>query len=148
MFNKEARTAAKAKRKEHKAELSAYRAKWPLEAQVNRAASGHLWPRVDFGRFRNNGATIAGSEVELFDGNASRKWTGTRVAGNTVGVLSLGLVPTFSGRKQTGAAAINILFANGTAESFKVTPEAMGAANRYCHALNGYIAAVEKADQS
>lgn len=123
----------------HSAALKEYRDSHPAEAQVNQTHGG---PRVEFGKTFDG--PVKGAHAELFDGNARRAWTGTRLAGNAVGVMSLGTVPFFSGRKKLGAAAVNVYYADGTAKSYPVSPENLGAANAYVVAFNAYAAQLAK----
>ncbi|MFG2895377.1 hypothetical protein [Streptomyces sp. NPDC048248] len=69
--------------------------------------------------------------------DAHKAWTATRLIG---GVASSGLSLPF-GRKNKGAAAINITFADGTAKSYTVKPgPALGKANKYVTAFNALAA--------
>ncbi|MFC8090427.1 hypothetical protein [Streptomyces sp. NPDC057301] len=142
MARKEAKQAAKSAAKQakkdqrhgQKAEIKSYRDAHPMERQMNQAAMLHMWPRAECGM--TPFGPVKGGSAELWNADAHKSWTASRVAGNTVGVASLGMIPTFSGRKSRGAAAINVTFGNGTAQSFAVKPQDLAAANRYVTAFN------------
>ena len=142
------RTEREEKRAAKQAEkdaTAAWRESHPLEKAVNQAGLLHLWPHLKSGR--SNAMTeaeshpVAGSEAELFDAGAHKGWTASRIAGNSAAVLSAGaLLPLASGRKNKGAASINILWGDGHAETFTVKPADLAAANRYVHCFNAYSA--------
>ncbi|MGW2190458.1 hypothetical protein [Streptomyces sp. NPDC001719] len=77
------------------------------------------------------------AQVELFNADAHKAWTATRLVSNaTVGIASGGLGMT--GRKNKGKAQINITFENGMVHSFPVKPENLAAASGYVAAFNAY----------
>jgi membrane protein involved in colicin uptake len=118
-----------------KADLAGYRAAHPLESQLNKAAMMHLWPKATHGSFPSG--PVRGAHAELFNANAHKGWTASRLASNaTAGVASGGLLGT--GRKNKGSAQINIQLANGVVLSHGVKPQDLAAASRYVMSLNAY----------
>lgn len=134
----EKKMAAKAER----IALSAYRQKHPLEKNLNQAAMLTMWPKAKFGQV--SGVSLAGATAEIFNANAHKGWTASRVAANSVGIASFGTIPVFAGRKNKGAAAINIQYADGSVASFKVNPDKLSAANTYVLHFNAYAAQLER----
>ncbi|WP_407549085.1 hypothetical protein QOM21_08220 [Streptomyces sp. Pv4-95] len=133
------RAARRAKREAHRerAEPQLAVAKAMIsEMALNMAATGHRWPKLHDGVL-SNGTPIKGAHAEFFFADAHKAWTATRLIG---GVASSGLSLPF-GRKNKGAAAINITFADGTAKSYTVKPgPAVGKANKYVTAFNALAA--------
>ncbi len=120
-----------------KEELAAYRAAHPLETQLNRIAMLHLWPKASHGQLSNG--PVSGAHAELFNADAHKAWTATRLMSNaTLGVASGGLM--MSGRKNKGIAQINVQVANGSVTSCTVKPKDLGAASKYVTTLNAYAA--------
>lgn len=120
---------AKAQRKADKQALKAWRANHPSEATMNGVALFTTWPASKYGM--TYFGPVAGASAELFNANAHKAWTATRLATNA---LTLGGIPM--GRKNKGAAAINIVFADGTVKVYNVTPEKLASANTYVTAFN------------
>jgi hypothetical protein len=105
-----AKQEAKVERAADKAALHAYRDAHPLEKQLNQAATLKMWPSATLGRTRLG--PISGGHAELFNADAHKAWTATRLgAGAATGGMSL-----VAGRKNKGAAAINVAFGNGAAQ--------------------------------
>lgn len=133
---REAQTEAKAK-------LAEYRRTHPLEVQLNRAASMHMWPKASHGRIGSG--PVKGAHAELFNANAHKQWTATRLASNaTLGVATGGL--GMSGRKNVGQAQIAIQLANGTVSTFKVKPQDLNAANKYVMSFNAFSESLSRED--
>lgn len=137
------RAAIMEKGEEDKRELAAYRRTHPLEVQLNKAASMHLWLKASHGR--TSAGPLKGAYAELFNANAHKEWTASRLVSNaTIGVASGGLGMT--GRKNVGQAQITIQLASGVIKTFKVKPQDLAAANRYVHAFNAYADQLVKED--
>jgi len=121
-----------------KEEIRAYRVAHPLEKQLNLAAMLRMWPSAKVGMTRYG--PIRGGHAELFNADSHRAWTASRLG---AGAVTGGISMLAFGRKNKGDAAINIIFGNGAAQSFTVTPDSMAAANRYVIAFNAYAKQLE-----
>jgi len=137
------RAADKAARRDEKdatkADLQSYRSVHPLEKQLNSAGMLKMWPSAKAGLTRYG--PVRGGHAEFFNADAHKAWTVSRLgAGAVTGGFSL-----LGGRKNKGAAAINIVFGDGSAQSFNVTPDTMTmrAANRYVTTFNAYAAQLD-----
>ncbi|MEU0786810.1 hypothetical protein ABZ341_35245 [Streptomyces sp. NPDC006173] len=66
-------------------------------------------------------------------------------AGPPHGAATLGTAAAVTGRKNKGAAVINITLGNGAAQTYNVTPENanLRAANQYVNAFNALAAQLE-----
>lgn len=123
-------------KQEEKARLRAWRAEHPSETTMNRAAMLHMWAKSTYGD--TPFGPVAGGSAEFFNAGAHKGWTATRLVG---GALTLGASAVATGRKNKGAAAINVVFGNGAAQSWTVKPDAteLKAANQYVHAFNALV---------
>ncbi|WP_432252655.1 hypothetical protein [Streptomyces sp. HNM1019] len=133
---KEARAEAERRRQvkqEEKDRLRAWRAEHPAEPTLNRAAMPHLWAKSEYGQ--THFGPVAGGSAEFFNAGAHKAWTATRLVG---GAMTLGASAALTGRKNKGAAAINVTFGNGAVQSWTVKPDAtaLKAANQYVLAFN------------
>ncbi|MFI0777748.1 hypothetical protein [Streptomyces sp. NPDC021212] len=115
-------------KQEEKARLRAWRAEHPSETAMNRAAMLHMWAKSEYGE--TSFGPVAGGSAEFFNAGAHKAWTATRLVG---GAMTLGASALATGRKNKGAAAINVVFGNGAAQSWVVKPDAadLKAANQY-----------------
>ncbi|MFI6091317.1 SHOCT domain-containing protein [Streptomyces sp. NPDC051218] len=127
-----ARTEAADKRHADKEALKDWRKLHPAEKTMNTAAMMHLWPSSKFGL--TGQGPVLGGQAEFVDAGAHKAWTATRLAG---GVATGGL-SALAGRKNKGAAVINLTFGNGAAQTYSVTPDStnLRAANQYVNAFN------------
>ncbi|WAL99195.1 SHOCT domain-containing protein [Streptomyces sp. Je 1-369] len=128
-----ARAQAADKRHAEKEALKAWRNRHPAEKTMNTAAMMHLWPSSKFGL--TSQGPVLGGQAEFVDAGAHKAWTATRLAG---GVATGGLSALATGRKNKGAAVINVTFGNGAAQTYSVTPDStnLRAANQYVNAFN------------
>ncbi|MFG2308839.1 hypothetical protein ACGFS9_09185 [Streptomyces sp. NPDC048566] len=135
------KAAARAARREvqhsEEAALKTWRAAHLAEKELNQAALLHLWPRSRQGMTPLG--PIQGGSAEFFDADAHKAWTATRLI---AGATTMGTAAIAAGRKNKGAAAINIRFGNGAVQSFTVKPDptSLRAANRYVTAFNALAA--------
>ncbi|WP_435242754.1 hypothetical protein [Streptomyces cucumeris] len=120
-------------KQEQKARLQAWRTEHPSETTLNRAAMLQPWAKSEYGHTPLG--PVAGGNAEFFNAGAHKAWTATRLVG---GAMTLGASAALTGRKNKGAAAINVVFGNGVAQSWTVKPDAavLKAANQYVHAFN------------
>ncbi|MGW2022836.1 hypothetical protein [Streptomyces decoyicus] len=153
MFNRdpqkaEARAAQRAERRasreaqrdaqrEAREALREWRADHPAETQLKQAAFMHPWATSECGI--TTFGPIAGGRAEFFNADAHKGWTATRLV---AGVATLGASAAATGRKNKGAAAINVTFGNGNVQSWNVKPDRteLAAANRYVTAFNALAA--------
>lgn len=133
------RERAAAERATQREALRAHREKYPVEKQLNQAATMRLWPSATMGT--TGYGPVKGASAELFNADAHKSWTATRLI---AGAATLGSSAALTGRKNKGAAAITITFADGTVRTFKVVPEALQQAHTYVTAWNSYA---EQLDQ-
>ncbi|WP_109036424.1 hypothetical protein [Streptomyces rubrogriseus] len=126
-----------AKRKAEKAALAEWRQTHPAEKTLNQACMMHLWPGSKFGQ--TDLGPILGGHAEFVDAGAHKAWTATRLV---AGVATMGVTAAATGRKNKGAAVINVTFGNGAAQTYNVKPESatLRAANQYVTAFNALAA--------
>lgn len=126
-----------------KAALKAWREAHPAERTMNTAATMRLWPSSKMGV--TNLGPIKGGSAEFVNAGAHKGWTATRLI---AGAATLGTSAVATGRKNKGAAVINVTFGNGAAQTFNVSPESqtLSAANRYVTAFNALAAQLEQED--
>ncbi|HWM38650.1 MAG TPA: hypothetical protein VNS49_16175 [Streptomyces sp.] len=134
-----AKAARAERRAEHKAEreaLKAWRQEHPAEKEMNSAAMMRMWPSSERGV--TSLGPVAGAQAEFFTADAHKAWTATRLVG---GAVTMG-ASLAAGRKNKGAAAINITFPNGVAKSYAVKPDStsLQAANQYVTAFKALSA--------
>lgn len=127
----------------HRAEkeaLAEWRNAHPAEKTLNTACMLRLWPSSKFGQTALG--PIRGGHAEFINAGAHKGWTATRLA---AGVATMGVSAAATGRKNKGAAVINVVFGNGAAQTYNVTPEAgtLRAANQYVNAFNALAAQLE-----
>jgi acetoin utilization deacetylase AcuC-like enzyme len=153
LFNKDPekaaqKQAAKAEKKQLREEASAQRAaekealkEWrrahPAEATMNTAALMKMWPSSKMGVTALG--PVKGGSAEFVDAGAHKAWTATRLI---AGVATAGVSAAATGRKNKGAAVINVTFGNGAAQTYTVKPEPsyLKAANQYVNAFNALAA--------
>jgi hypothetical protein len=121
-----------ANRKVEKAALAEWRASHPAEKTLNTACMMQSWPSSKFGETTHG--PILGGHAEFVDAGAHKAWTATRL----VGGVATGGASLVAGRKNKGAAVINVTFGNGAAQTYNVTPESstLRMANQYVTAFN------------
>ncbi|WP_327403841.1 hypothetical protein OG194_29670 [Streptomyces sp. NBC_01288] len=121
-----------AKRKAEKDALAEWRVTHPAEKTLNLACMMRSWPGSKFGE--TSLGPVLGGQAEFVDAGAHKAWTATRLAGGVV----TGGASLVAGRKNKGAAVINVTFGNGAAQTYNVTPEnaTLRAANQYVTAFN------------
>ncbi|MEU0965667.1 hypothetical protein ABZ357_09655 [Streptomyces sp. NPDC005917] len=126
-----------AKRKAEKEALADWRRAHPAEKTLNTACMMRMWPSSKFGE--TTLGPILGGHAEFVDAGAHKGWTATRLV---AGVATAGLSAAATGRKNKGAAVINLTFGNGAAQTYNVTPETatLRAANQYVNAFNALAA--------
>ncbi|MGW4981148.1 hypothetical protein [Streptomyces mirabilis] len=98
------------------------------------------WPSSKFGE--TSLGPIRGGHAEFVNAGAHKGWTATRLV---AGAATLGTSAALTGRKNKGAAVINVTFGNGAAQTYNVTPENanLRAANQYVNAFNALAAQLE-----
>ncbi|MFF7329673.1 hypothetical protein [Streptomyces sp. NPDC008150] len=128
---------AAAQRQADKAALKEWREAHPAEKAMNLAASMKAWPASKMGETVLG--PVKGGNAEFVDSGAHKAWTATRLV---AGVASMGTTAALSGRKNKGAAMINVVFGNGAVKTYNVTPEnaTLRAANQYVTAFNALAA--------
>lgn len=134
-----------AQRQAEKEALAEWRLTHPAEKTLNTACMLRSWPSSKFGE--TTLGPILGGHAEFIDAGAHKAWTATRLA---AGVVTLGASAAATGRKNKGAAVINVTFGNGAAQTYNVTPEnaTLRAANQYVNAFNALAAQLAaEADQ-
>ncbi|NUK84537.1 hypothetical protein [Streptomyces lunaelactis] len=131
------RAEAAAQRQAEKDALKGWRRPHPAETTMNFAAMLHLWPTSKYGE--TGIGSVLGGQAEFVNAGAHKSWTATRLVG---GVATLGTSAVLAGRKNKGAAVINLTFGNGAAQTYSVTPESgtLRAANQYVTAFNALAA--------
>ncbi|CAL9664924.1 hypothetical protein SUDANB1_07162 [Streptomyces sp. enrichment culture] len=142
---KEQRQAAAAQRQADKDELKAWRDAHPAEKTLNMAAMLKLWPSSTKGVTQYG--PVKGGSAEFVNAGAHKAWTATRLA---AGVATMGVSAAATGRKNKGAAVINVTFGNGAAQTFTVKPEPsyLKAANQYVTAFNTLAAQLAEEDDA
>jgi len=125
-----------AKQRAEKEALAEWRATHPAEKTLNIACTLRSWPSSKFGKTALG--PILGGHAEFVDAGAHKAWTATRL----VGGVATGGVSLVAGRKNKGAAVINVTFGNGAAQTYNVTPEngTLRMANQYVTAFNALAA--------
>ncbi|MGD6743311.1 SHOCT domain-containing protein [Streptomyces sp. BH106] len=128
----QARSQAADKRQADKEALKDWRKLHPAEKTMNNAAMMHLWPSSKFGVTAQG--PVVGGQADFVNAGAHKAWTATRLAGG----VATGGVSALAGRKNKGAALINVTFGNGAAQTYSVTPDStnLRAANQYVNAFN------------
>ena len=126
------RADATAKHLAEKEALRNWRHAHPAESTMNTAAMLRAWPTSKFGE--TSLGPVLGGHAEFVDAGAHKAWTATRL----VGSVATGGASLVAGRKNKGAAVINVTFGNGAAQTYNVTPESttLRAANQYVTAFN------------
>ncbi|WP_030344799.1 hypothetical protein [Streptomyces sp. NRRL S-1022] len=134
------RQAAADQRAEERLELKIWREDHPAEVTMNQAALMRPWPASKMGQ--TSLGPIRGGQAEFIDAGAHKAWTATRLI---AGAATLGASAAMTGRKNKGAAVINVVFGNGAAQTYKVTPESstLRAANQYVTAFNALAAQLD-----
>ncbi|MGQ4343569.1 hypothetical protein [Streptomyces sp. SAS_275] len=127
-----------------KAALKAWRETHPAERTMNTAATMRMWPSSKMGV--TNLGPVKGGSAEFVNAGAHKGWTATRLV---AGVATAGMSAAATGRKNKGAAVINVTFGNGAAQTFNVSPESqtLSAANRYVTAFNALAAQLAQEDE-
>ncbi|MET9550547.1 hypothetical protein ABZY36_35380 [Streptomyces sp. NPDC006627] len=136
-----AREEAAAQRKNEKDALKVWRQSHPAEATMNMAALMKLWPSSKMGVTPLG--PVKGGRAEFVNADAHKAWTATRLV---AGAATLGVSAAATGRKNKGAAVINVTFGNGAAQTYTVKPEPsyLKAANQYVNAFNALSAQLEE----
>lgn len=134
---KQQRDEAAAQRAAEKAELKEWRSSHPAEATMNMAAMLKMWPSSKMGVTPHG--PVKGGTAEFVNAGAHKGWTATRLV---AGVATAGMSAAATGRKNKGAAVINVTFGNGAAQTYTVKPEPsyLKAANQYVTAFNALAA--------
>lgn len=140
---KQQRNEVAAQRAADKAALKAWRAAHPAEATMNTAAMLKMWPASKMGI--TSLGPIAGGTAEFVNAGAHKGWTATRLV---AGVATMGVTAAATGRKNKGAAVINVTLRNGAAQTYTVKPEPsfLKAANRYVTAFNALAGQLAQED--
>ncbi|WP_420035081.1 hypothetical protein ACN2WE_24055 [Streptomyces sp. cg28] len=142
---REQREAAAAQARAKKDATKEWRAVHPAEATMNAAAMLKLWPSSTMGE--TSLGPIKGGSAEFINAGAHKAWTATRLV---AGAATLGASAAVTGRKNKGAAVINVVFGNGAAQTYTVKPEPsyLKAANQYVTAFNALAAQLEAEDSA
>jgi len=142
---KQRRDEAAVQRQADKAALKAWRATHPAESTMNMAAMLKMWPSSKMGV--TSLGPVKGGSAEFVDAGAHKGWTATRLV---AGVATAGMSAVAAGRKNKGAAVINVVFGNGAAQTYTVKPEPsyLKAANQYVNAFNALAAQLVAEDGS
>lgn len=137
------RAAAAEQRSADKTALKEWRRAHPAETTMNTAAMLKMWPSS------KRGITplgpVKGGTAEFINAGAHKAWTATRLV---AGAATLGVSAAATGRKNKGAAVINVTFGNGAAQTYTVKPEPayLKDANRYVTAFNALAAQLAEED--
>jgi len=134
------RDEAAAQRAADKEALKEWRRAHPAEGTLNMAAMLKTWPSSKFGE--TTLGPIRGGSAEFVNAGAHKGWTATRLV---AGAATLGASAVATGRKNKGAAVINVTFGNGAAQTYNVTPDStnLRAANQYVTAFNALAAQLD-----
>ncbi|MFJ8510157.1 hypothetical protein [Streptomyces avermitilis] len=134
------RNEAAAQRQAEKDALKEWRRAHPAESTLNMAALLKTWPASKFGE--TSLGSVRGGHADFVNGGAHKGWTATRLV---AGAATLGTSAAVTGRKNKGAAVINITLGNGAAQTYNVTPENanLRAANQYVNAFNALAAQLD-----
>ncbi|MEU7407783.1 hypothetical protein AB0B40_00370 [Streptomyces sp. NPDC042638] len=127
------RRAAADKRAQEHLDLKLWRECHPAEVTLNQACLLRSWLSSKMGQ--TSMGPVRGGRAEFINAGAHKGWTATRLI---AGAATLGASAAVTGRKNKGAAVINLVCGNGAAQTYKVTPEAttLRAANQYVTAFN------------
>ncbi|MET8028569.1 hypothetical protein [Streptomyces avermitilis] len=138
---KQQREEAVTQRQAEKAALKEWRRDHPAESTMNMAALMKMWPSSKMGVTALG--PVKGGSAEFINAGAHRAWTATRLI---AGVATAGVSAAATGRKNKGAAVINVTFGNGAAQTYTVKPEPayLKAANQYVTAFNALAAATRR----
>jgi acetoin utilization deacetylase AcuC-like enzyme len=141
---KQRRDEAAEQRAADKASLKEWRAAHPAEATMNMAALMKMWPSSKMGV--TTLGPVKGGSAEFVNAGAHKGWTATRLI---AGVATAGVSAAATGRKNKGAAVINVTFGNGAAQTYTVKPEPsyLKAANQYVNAFNALAAQLDQEDE-
>lgn len=131
------RDEATVKRQAEKEALAEWRRAHPAEKTMNTACMMRAWPSSKFGE--TSLGPVLGGQAEFVNAGAHKGWTATRLV---AGAATLGTSAALTGRKNKGAAVINVTFGNGAAQTYTVTPEnsTLRMANQYVNAFNALAA--------
>ncbi|MFC8424731.1 hypothetical protein ACFUN7_28415 [Streptomyces sp. NPDC057236] len=142
---KQQRDEAAAQRRASRNALKEWRRAHPAENTMNMAAMMKLWPASTMGRTQLG--PVKGGSAEFVNAGAHKAWTATRLV---AGAATLGVSAAATGRKNKGAAVINVTFGNGAAQTYTVKPEPsyLKAANQYVNAFNALAAQLAEEDES
>lgn len=140
---KQQRDEAAAQRASEKEALKEWRRVHPAEQTMNTAAMLKMWPSSKMGVTQLG--PIKGGSAEFINAGAHKAWTATRLI---AGVATAGVTAAATGRKNKGAAVINVTFGNGAAQTYTVKPEPayLKAANQYVTAFNALAAQLAEED--
>lgn len=138
---RQARDAAAAARRAEKDALKDWRRLHPAESTMNIAALMKMWPSSKMGV--TSLGPVRGGSAEFINAGAHKAWTATRLV---AGAATLGVSAAATGRKNKGAAVINVTFGNGAAQTYTVKPEPsyLKAANQYVNAFNALAAQLDQ----
>ncbi|GGY16877.1 hypothetical protein GCM10010358_80620 [Streptomyces minutiscleroticus] len=142
---KQQREEATAQRQAGKDALKEWRRSHPAETTLNTAAMLKLWPASKMGETPLG--PIKGGSAEFVNAGAHKAWTATRLI---AGVATAGVTAAATGRKNKGAAVINVTFGNGAAQTYTVKPDPsyLKAANQYVTAFNALAAQLAEEDEA
>lgn len=134
------RDEAAAQRHADKAALKEWRSSHPAESTMNMAALMKMWPSSKMGVTALG--PVKGGSAEFVNAGAHKAWTATRLV---AGVATAGMSAAATGRKNKGAAVINVTLGNGAAQTYTVKPEPsyLKAANQYVTAFNALAAQLD-----
>ncbi|KFG02575.1 hypothetical protein IQ62_01165 [Streptomyces scabiei] len=142
---KQKREAAAAEFRAERDALKEWRRAHPAETTMNNAAMFKLWPSSTKGV--THLGPVKGGSAEFVNAGAHKAWTATRLV---AGVATAGMSAAATGRKNKGAAVINVVFGNGAADTYTVKPDpsVLKAANQYVTAFNALAAQLAAEDGS
>lgn len=141
---KQQRAAAAEQRAADKTALKEWRRAHPAETTMNTAAMLKMWPSSKMGITPLG--PVKGGTAEFINAGAHKAWTATRLV---AGAATLGVSAAATGRKNKGAAVINVTFGNGAAQTYTVKPEPayLKDANQYVTAFNALAAQLAEEDE-
>lgn len=142
---KQQRDEAAAQRRAERDRLKEWRRAHPAETTMNMAAMLKMWPSSTMGETPLG--PVKGGSAEFVNAGAHKAWTATRLI---AGVATAGVTAAATGRKNKGAAVINVTFGNGAAQTYTVKPEPsyLKAANQYVTAFNALAAQLAEEDEA
>jgi hypothetical protein len=142
---KQQRQEAAAERAAQRDAVKAWRDAHPAEKTINMAAMLKMWPSSTMGVTALG--PVKGGSAEFVNAGAHKAWTATRLV---AGVATMGASAAATGRKNKGAAVINVVFGNGAAQTYTVKPEPayLKAANQYVTAFNALAAQLAEEDDT